>query len=275
MRVGFRIVDGVRIRYAESEGPAERTALLTSPWPESIYAFAPIWPKLAGRYRLFAVDLPGFGASEARPAHRSPRGMGEFLVRLIKDWGLDRPHLIGPDVGTSAVLFASLLSPESMTSAVVGSGGAAVPIDLAPPLSDWALDPDVGRFRALDPARVIDAALATVPGHTFPAAIREDYHACYSGDRFFQSIQYVRRYPEELPTLAARLHEIETPVMVFAGFRDRVVPISNAEFLAARLRDSRLATLGAGHFVWEEAPDAFAQLLSTWIDEHPHPAPAS
>jgi pimeloyl-ACP methyl ester carboxylesterase len=42
-----------------------------------------------------------------------------------------------------------------------------------------------------------------------------------------------------------------------------------------RLRDSRLATLGAGHFVWEETPDACAQLLSTWIDEHPHSAPAA
>ena len=46
-QVQFRTVDGVRIRYAESDGPPERTVLLTSPWPESLYAFAPIWPTLA------------------------------------------------------------------------------------------------------------------------------------------------------------------------------------------------------------------------------------
>ncbi|MGO9763098.1 MAG: hypothetical protein ACLP1Q_17745, partial [Solirubrobacteraceae bacterium] len=34
MRIGFRTVDGVRIRYAESDGPADRTIMLTSPWPE-------------------------------------------------------------------------------------------------------------------------------------------------------------------------------------------------------------------------------------------------
>ena len=64
----FRTVDGVRIRYADSGGPHERTVLLTCPWPESVYAFAPIWVTLAEHARLFAVDLPGFGASERRDA---------------------------------------------------------------------------------------------------------------------------------------------------------------------------------------------------------------
>jgi pimeloyl-ACP methyl ester carboxylesterase len=59
----FKTVDGVRIRYAQGAGPSERTVLLTSPWPESVYAFAPIWASLAQRARLFAVDLQGFGAS--------------------------------------------------------------------------------------------------------------------------------------------------------------------------------------------------------------------
>ena len=79
----FRTVDGVRIRYAESDGPHERTVVLTSPWPESVYAFAPMWPTLAEHAHLFAIDLPGFGASERRADLLSPRAMGEFLGRLI------------------------------------------------------------------------------------------------------------------------------------------------------------------------------------------------
>lgn len=111
MQVGFRSVDGLRIRYAQSDGRAERTVLLTSPWPESIYAFAPIWQALAGRSRLLAVDPPGFGASDTRAELFSPRTMGRFLIRLIEDWALGWPHLVAPDVGTSAALFATLLSP--------------------------------------------------------------------------------------------------------------------------------------------------------------------
>jgi hypothetical protein len=42
MQTGFRSVDGLRIRCAESDGPRDHAILLTNPWPESLYAFAPI-----------------------------------------------------------------------------------------------------------------------------------------------------------------------------------------------------------------------------------------
>src|SRR5262245_17920405 len=42
--VAFTTVDRARVRYAQSIGGEKPTILLTSPWPESIYAFAAIWP---------------------------------------------------------------------------------------------------------------------------------------------------------------------------------------------------------------------------------------
>ena len=75
-QVRFQTVDGVRIRYADSGPRREPTLLLTSPWPESVYAFASMWTTLSERARLFAIDLPGFGASERRDDLLSPRAMG-------------------------------------------------------------------------------------------------------------------------------------------------------------------------------------------------------
>src|SRR5262245_31435304 len=96
----FQTVDGLQIRYADTGGTKVPTVRLTSPWPESIYAFAPIWTTLAEEARLIAVDLPGFGASERRADLLSPREMGGFLARLVAEAGLGRPHVVGPDVGT-------------------------------------------------------------------------------------------------------------------------------------------------------------------------------
>src|ERR1700758_1682852 len=90
--LNFRTIDGVRIRDADSGGPHKPVLLLTSPWPESVYAFAPIWSTLAEHARLFAVDLPGFGASERRDDLLSPRAMGEFLAQVIVEGELGRPH---------------------------------------------------------------------------------------------------------------------------------------------------------------------------------------
>lgn len=256
----FRTVDGVRIRYAESDGPPERTVVLTSPWPESLYAFAPVWASLGEHARLFAVDLPGFGASERRDDLLSPRAMGGFLAQLIAEADLGTPHLVGPDVGTAAALFAAASHPERLASVIVGTGGVAVPLQLGEPLASWVLDPDLDKYRKMDPRAIVGAAADKVEGGVADD-IRADYLDCYDGDRFVESMRYVRRYPEELPQLAELLPGIATPVTIINGGRDPVVPLANAEFLDARLPNSRLAVIDNGHFIWEEAPAEYASAV--------------
>jgi pimeloyl-ACP methyl ester carboxylesterase len=258
--VSFRVVDGVRIRFADSGGAHESTVVLTSPWPESVYAFAPIWATLAEHARLFAIDLPGFGASERRDDLLSPRAMGAFLARLIDEVGLGRPHIVAPDVGTSAALFAAAAHPERMSSVIVGTGGAAIPLQLGEPLASWVLDPDLDTYRRMDPRAIVDAAVDTIAGG-IPDDVRADYRDCYAGDRFVESMRYVRRYPEELPELAGLLPRITTPVTIINGGHDRVVPVANAEFLDRRLPTSRLAIIDGGHFIWEEAPAEYASIV--------------
>jgi hypothetical protein len=151
--VSFRTIDGIRIRHADSGGSPKPTVLLTSPWPESVYAFAPTWVSLSEHARLETIE-----------------------------------------------------------------GG------------------------------VPDDSLA-------------DYLACYDGDRFAESMRYVRRYPEELPELAGLLPRITVPVTIINGRHDRVVPLANAEFLDQRLPTSRLVIIDAGHFVWEEEPARYASAV--------------
>ena len=38
----FRVIDGLTIRFAQSEDRSDH-ALLLSPWPESLLAFVPVW----------------------------------------------------------------------------------------------------------------------------------------------------------------------------------------------------------------------------------------
>ena len=259
-QVRFRTFGGVRIRYADSGGSQKTTVVLTSPWPESMYAFAPMWAPLSEHARLFAVDLPGFGASERREDLLSPRAMGEFLAQLIAEADLGGPHIVAPDVGTSAALFAAAAYPERIASVVVGSGGTAVPIQLGEPLASWVLDPDLDKYRRMDPRVIVGVAMDTIAGG-IPDEIRADYLACYDGDRFAESMHYVRRYPEELPVLAGLLPQITVPVTIINGRHDRVVPLANAEFLDQRLPTSRVVIIDAGHFVWEEEPAKYASAV--------------
>jgi pimeloyl-ACP methyl ester carboxylesterase len=186
--------------------------------------------------------------------------MGTFLAQLVAEADLGTPHIVAPDIGTSAALFAAAAHPERIASVIVGTGGAAVPIQLGEPLESWVHEPDLDKYRRMDPRALVGAAVDTIAGGV-PDDVREDYLSCYDGDRFVESMRYVRRYPEELPLLAELLPHIATPVTIINGRYDRVVPLANAEFLDERLPISRLAVIDAGHFVWEEAPTEYASII--------------
>jgi pimeloyl-ACP methyl ester carboxylesterase len=261
----FRTIDSLSIRYAESE-KQERQALLLNPWPESLFAFEPTWSRLAEHAHLVAVDLPGFGHSEGREDLFSPRAMGEFVVRIADAFGLERPHVVGPDVGTGAALFAAALHPGRLASLVVGTGGAAFPLQLGSPLKEWVEAPSVEPYRRVDPKAIVSAALGTLEHYTPSDAARQDYLTAYAGDRFVESMRYVRAYPTELPILGRMLAQIDTPVEIINGRRDRVVPPVNAEYLHDRLPRAKLDLIDAGHFIWEDAADEYASLVTTWWD---------
>jgi pimeloyl-ACP methyl ester carboxylesterase len=263
-----READRLQIRYAETEGAADKTVLLVNPWPESLLAWNTIWSRLAENARLVAIDLPGFGQSERRAELLSPQAMGGFLLRLIDEWELGHPHVVGPDVGTGAVLFAAAEDVDRFPSAVVGSGGASVPLEVTGALKDIIEAPDLSGFRGVDGRDIVAGALEGIERHTLPEAVREDYLASYAGERFVESAAYVRRYPSELPVLSERLGDIRTPVQIIAGRHDTLVPPSNAEFLHARLPDSKLDILETGHFTWEDGADEYLELTRSWIEAH-------
>ena len=258
-----RIIDGLSIRYAESE-PRDDHALLLSPWPESIYCYEPTWTWLAEHMHLVAIDLPGFGQSERRDSLMSPKAMGGFVIRVADAFGLEQPHVLGPDVGTGASLFAAALSPGRLRSLVVGTGGAAVPLQLGGVLKEWVEAPSLEPYRKIDGRQIVAAALGTLERYRPTEAARQDYLASFEGERFAESMRYVRSYPEQLPVLRDLLRAIETPVLIINGARDPVVPPVNAEYLHERLPNSQLEIIDAGHFIWEDAADIYAALVTSW-----------
>jgi len=262
----FRTIDGLSIRFAESDDRGDH-ALLLSPWPESLFAFEPTWARLAERAHLVAIDLPGFGHSQRGDSLLSPRAMGEFIIRAADAFELEDPHVVGPDIGTAAALFAAALYPGRLRSLVVGSGGTAFPLQLGSALKEWVEAPDLEAYRDADPRKIVDGALtADIERYAMPDYVREDFLSSYEGDRFVESMRYVRTYPTQLPMLRDLLPEIQTPVQIIAGVRDPAVPPVNAEFLQARLPNSKLDMIDTGHFAWEDGADEYAALVTSWWD---------
>jgi len=257
-------VDGLKVRYLK--GP-ERTGLplfLTSPWPESLFAFRKIWDHLTAQTSVVAVDLPGFGQSEGRTDVLSPLGMGAILPQIMHALGLTRVHGVGPDVGTSAFLFAAKDQPALFESLIVGSGATSADTTGAT-LKDLIFAPTLADFEKLDGAVVALAAVDSLLNEALPSDVRADYAAASAGRRFVEAAAYVRWYPRDLVKLGRALASISTPVLGIWGEKDPLVPPINANLLLQKLPKSRAIYLDAGHFVWEQQPEAYATAVLDWV----------
>jgi pimeloyl-ACP methyl ester carboxylesterase len=83
-------------------------------WQPQLLALEPRW-------RPFAVDLRGFGSTDALPidARRGVRDWADDLAALLDSLGLDRVHLVGWDIGAAVVLQHLLDAPQRVGSVVL------------------------------------------------------------------------------------------------------------------------------------------------------------
>jgi pimeloyl-ACP methyl ester carboxylesterase len=262
--IEFIEVDGLKIRFQRNKVGEGIPVVLTSPWPESLYAYQRIWPIVGAEASLIAFDIPGFGQSEGRPQLMSPRAIGDFIPKILAALGLDRVHAIGPDVGTSALLFAANTHSDLFESLVVGSGAtdaaltAGVLKDIINAASTAPFEGGSGEVFATS---TIDRMMKTKPG---PQALK-DYQASSAGRRFIEAMAYVRAYPIDLPSLRAAFPGIRTPVLSIWGAHDPMVRPENADVLDRALPRTRSVLLDSGHFVWEDWAEDYAGAILDWI----------
>ena len=265
MDLAIREADSLKIRFAEAGQGRSETVVLTSPWPESVLAFRKVWDRLAERFHLIGIDLPGFGQSERQLDLLSPHAMGGFLLQLVTEWDLGPVHFVAPDVGTPAALWAAANGPALVRSLVIGGGAIAVPLQVGGNLKDMIEAPDMDGLRQIDSKDILGPVYDAIPGGAPPPEVRDDYLESYVGDRFVESTRFVRAYPTDLPMLAEKLPGIQTPAQIVCGRDDPLVPMANSEFLHERLPNNRMDLLPAGHFAWEEVPDLYGDVLVRWL----------
>src|SRR6476620_610421 len=262
----FRVCDGVRVRFADTNADSDTTVLLLAPWPESVWAFRRIWHQLTALGRIVAIEMPGFGHSDqSRPELIAPDAAGELLARLIDEWGLGAPHVVGPDVGTAAALFLAARTPERVTSLTVGGGAVRFPIDAGGALKDVIEAPSLDVVRALDARTTIGYAVEAGAASDTEPEVHEDYVSAYDLGRFAESARFVRHYPEQNPVLRDLLPTITTPTQVVAGRNDDLVPWSNNQYLDDHLPHSEIFPLDAGCFAWKQAAEEYGSLVADWI----------
>ncbi len=241
---------------------------------------------LAGRCRLIAPDLPGFGGSaaaagvSASPAPAPSSGlaataalpgmaatatvtmaeMAAAVVRLLDSLGVARAVVCGLSMGGYVALALCAEHRERVAGLVLADTRATA-------------DDAAGRRRRLDTARAVEergsAALieSLVPKLVAPHARtgRPDLVAWLEREVAAAppaGVAAAQRGMAERPDRTALLPGIAVPTLVLAGEDDQIIPAAESAAMSAAIPGARLATLpGAGHLSNLEQPEAFNRAL--------------
>src|ERR1700754_2881645 len=115
-------VDGVRHRYVETRGQrfhlaeageGDDVVLCLHGWPQHWYEWRFLLPRLAAAgYRAVAMDLRGFGWSDAPPDGYEKENLVDDALAVLDALGIERVDLVGHDWGGWIGFLLCLRAPE-------------------------------------------------------------------------------------------------------------------------------------------------------------------
>ena len=127
-REGFVEADGFRIRYCEA-GQGAPLVHLHGAGGLRLNAAHDL---LAARYRVIAIEMPGFGQSEENTRTRTMPELAATIVKAADALGLDRFDLMGTSFGGKAALWLAVQHPERVRALVLEAPAAIRPSGTAP-----------------------------------------------------------------------------------------------------------------------------------------------
>jgi pimeloyl-ACP methyl ester carboxylesterase len=217
---------------------------------------------LAPRYRVIAVDLPGFGDSvKPLAAPYDAPYFARAAVALMDALGIERADVVGNSMGGRTALELGLQHRERVRRLVLLSPGLAWLRD-----RPWAplvrlLRPELGLIQ-LAPRRVVEPFVRRlVPGarRGWTAAGVDEFLRAYCTARGRAAFYAAARNiyldePEGAEGFWTRLAGLEPEALFIWGRRDELVPIGFARHVRRVIPQARHVELDCGHVPQVELP---------------------
>ncbi|MGM0594697.1 MAG: alpha/beta fold hydrolase [Pseudomonadota bacterium] len=221
--------------------------------------------RLAQRYHVLTIALPGFERDSAQASHYS---MGYFsrTVRRFTERYVDGPyHLVGHSMGGVIALRHALDYPQTLQRLVLSDlPGVLHRVSYSRErVGHWARG-GVGEHAGLS-AFVEKMTMKFIGSgediNTAGESVNELLLEVVSDPVTLASMQLVRQ------NFSGQLGGISVPTLLLWGGEDAIAPLRTGYALNARLPNSHLVVIpGAGHMPMREQPEAFNRALMAFLD---------
>ena len=117
---------GVGLEVLDWGGPSagdSRTLVLVPGLGNTAHVFDALAPKLATRYRVFGLTRRGFGASSVPPSGYGADRLGDDVLAVMQQLGVNRPVLVGHSFGGEELSSIGSRHPERVAGLVYLEAG--------------------------------------------------------------------------------------------------------------------------------------------------------
>lgn len=259
--------------------------------------WAAMAPLLAKRYRVMAVDLGGFGHTEAGSRGSSVTANQRLVDAFISQVIGEPAILMGNSMGGMISLMQAAENPSSVRALILVD--AALPLVVARPdplvtgmFAVYAV-PGIGSMLMRARRRIAPSAevavdqvlsLCTVDKSRVPAEVRE-LHVKVAEHRmsyleadvgFLEAARSLITIEARRGAYKKRLHAIGVPVLMIHGEKDRLIPVAAARAAARAHPTWTLVTMpDIGHVPMLEAAEKTHFIIEDWLDNEGRTATAS
>lgn len=215
---------------------------------------------------MIAPDLRGLGETIAAAAIATMEQMAHDVAALLDTLELDRAVVCGLSMGGYVALEFCHFFPERVTALVLA--GTRAPADNA----------EEKQNRERQATRLLAEGMKGIADETLPKLLARETLASKAEvvSRVRQMIESTdpRRAAAAQHGMAARrdysesLTRIKVPTLVIVGREDSIRPLSDAQFMHSKIRNSRLEVIeNAAHVSNMERPEVFNNALSLLLKE--------
>jgi pimeloyl-ACP methyl ester carboxylesterase/membrane protein DedA with SNARE-associated domain len=201
----------IRLAFKEyNANPQLPAVVLLQGSPGNHRDFTTLGPELAGRYRVIAPDLPGFGSSTHSIPDYSNRAHARYVLEMLDHLHIQRAHFVGFSMGGGVALNIADIAPERVSSLTMLSGIGVQEMEL---LGNYYLNHSIH-----------GAQLA------FLWFLREGTPHFGLFDHSMLDISYARNfYDTDQRPLRSILSHFSGPMLIIHGERDVMVPVEVAK----------------------------------------------
>lgn len=259
-------VQGTSMHYVRGgTGPA---VILLHGFPETWVEYRAIMPRLAQRFTVVAVDLPGIGKSAPTNGGHDAANLAGHIHALAAALKLERPYLVGHDLGGHVTYAYVRRFPESLRGAMI--------LDVPIPGLAGAEEAGSGMWH-VGFIQTPGLAEKLVPGRQaaflgwfydlgkFTPDKRAYYAKTYGAPQLHAAFEIYRALPRSAEWNAAQTGPNAVPLTVavgeksfFAALLPTFVEGSRAKGMT-KVESARVP--GAGHYLLADNPQAVADLI--------------